>query len=586
VLNDAVRMIRQNRGVEIALEKLPLDDQPTYALFGRADTTGIFQFESQGMRDILRRYQPTRIEDLTALNALYRPGPIQGGMTDDFIARKHGRKKVTYDLPELQEILEETCGVIIYQEHVMQIANRLAGFSLGEADILRRAMGKKKAAEMAAQRQKFLTGCQARKVPAKKAERIFDLMEEFAGYGFPKAHSCAYALLAYQTAYLKVHYPVEFMAALLTCETGKNDKVVKYIHEARGMGITVLPPDVNTSDMDFTPVGDAIRFGLRSVKNVGENTVLGIFQAREKLGRFHSLFEFCDNVDNHLLNRRVLESLVRSGAMDCLGSHRAQLMAVLDSAMERSQRLQHAENIGQHGLFGGKAAQESSTPSMPEVEAWPEHELLAAEFATMGFYISGHPLDKYAGRLGEMGVTDLVALEERGDGADVILAGIIVQARVARSRRGARWGAYTLQDRTGLAELLVFSETFERLESLFTQNIPLMIKGRIAMEEREGQESGRALRVRVDDARPLEKMAPGGPDRLRIRIQIGALGNGDLDRLRDIFLRQPGRCRVVFDLVQPGGDSATVDASSTVKADESLLNAVRQIFGDEAVVVN
>ena len=263
---------------------LPLDDEPTYKLFARGETTAIFQFESHGMRDILRRYQPTRLEDLTALNALYRPGPIQGGMIDDFINRKHGKKKVTYDLPELKEILEETYGVILYQEQVMQIANRLAGFSLGEADILRRAMGKKNRDEMAAQREKFLAGCAARKVPAKKAENIFDLMAEFAGYGFNKSHSCAYALLAYQTAYLKTHYPVEFMAALLTSETGNTEKVVKYINEARGMGITVLPPDVNSSDLDFTPVGEAIRFGLRAIKNVGENTVKGILEARAELG--------------------------------------------------------------------------------------------------------------------------------------------------------------------------------------------------------------------------------------------------------------------------------------------------------------
>ena len=256
VLDDAVRLIKQNRGVEVDLPNLPLDDAPTYALFSRGDTTGIFQFESHGMRDILKRYQPTRLEDLTALNALYRPGPIQGGMIDDFIARKHGKKKVAYDLPELEEILSETWGVILYQEQVMQIANRLAGFSLGDADLLRRAMGKKKPEEMAAQREKFLTGCPARKVPAKKAEKIFDLMAEFAGYGFNKSHSCAYALLAYQTAWLKTHYPVEFMAAMLTSETGNTEKVVKYINEARSMGITVLPPDVNSSDMNFTPVGD------------------------------------------------------------------------------------------------------------------------------------------------------------------------------------------------------------------------------------------------------------------------------------------------------------------------------------------
>ncbi len=327
--------------------------KPTYALFTRGDTTGIFQFESHGMRDILRRYQPTRLEDLTALNALYRPGPIQGGMIDDFIARKHGKKKVTYDLPALEEILSETWGVILYQEQVMQIANRLAGFSLGDADLLRRAMGKKKPEEMAAQREKFLTGCAARKVPAKKAEKIFDLMAEFAGYGFNKSHSCAYALLAYQTAWLKTHYPVEFMAAMLTSETGNIEKVVKYINEARSMSITVLPPDVNSSDVDFTPVGDQIRFGLRAIKNVGENTVKGILAARETLGRFTSFFEFVESVEARQLNKRVLESLIRAGAMDGLGAHRAQMIAVTDRAVERAQKLQRARESGQHGLFGG-----------------------------------------------------------------------------------------------------------------------------------------------------------------------------------------------------------------------------------------
>src|SRR5579871_1774174 len=272
VLQDAVRMIQQNRNLKIDLNTLSLDDQATYKIFSSGETTAIFQFESHGMRDILRHYQPTRLEDLTALNALYRPGPIQGGMIDDFINRKHGKKKVVYDLPELKDILEETYGVILYQEQVMQIANRLAGFSLGEADILRRAMGKKKKEEMAAQREKFLAGCALRKVPPKKAERIFDLMAEFAGYGFNKSHSCAYALLAYQTAWLKAHYPVEFMAALLTSETGNTEKVVKYINEARGMSISILPPDVNESDLYFTPVGESIRFGLAAIKNVGENT--------------------------------------------------------------------------------------------------------------------------------------------------------------------------------------------------------------------------------------------------------------------------------------------------------------------------
>src|SRR5258707_3878183 len=316
VLDDAVRMVEKSRGVHVDLGPQVIDDEPTYNLFARGETTEIFQFESHGMRDILRRYQPTRLEDLTALNALYRPGPIQGGMIDDFINRKHGTTKVSYELPQLKDILEETYGVILYQEQVMQIANRLASFSLGEADILRRIMGKKKKEEMAAQRAKFMAGCANNKIPAKKAERIFNLMEEVAGYGFNKSHSCAYALLAYQTAYLKTYYPVEFMAALLTSEAGNTDKIVKYINEARGMSIPILPPDVNESDLYFTPVSEAIRFGLAAIKNVGENTAKAIRESRLNQGEVRSLYEFCERIESRFLNKRVFESLIKSGAVD------------------------------------------------------------------------------------------------------------------------------------------------------------------------------------------------------------------------------------------------------------------------------
>jgi DNA polymerase-3 subunit alpha len=292
VIDDALKLIGAGRGVEIVLEELPLGDPETYAVFSRGFTSGVFQFESEGMRDILRRYQPSRLEDLTALNALYRPGPIQGGMIPDFIDRKHGRRPVTYDLPELEEILSETYGVILYQEQVMQISNRLAGYSLGEADILRRAMGKKKAEEMAAQRERFIKGAVERGYPRKKVEKIFDLMEQFAGYGFNKSHSAAYAYLAFVTAYLKAHYPVEFFSALLTSETGNTAKVVKYINECREMGIKVLPPDVNSSDWNFTPSADAIRFGLGAIRNLGQNAVAAIKAARTDVGRFRSLFHF------------------------------------------------------------------------------------------------------------------------------------------------------------------------------------------------------------------------------------------------------------------------------------------------------
>src|SRR5215472_76385 len=342
VLHDTVKMVEQNRGVKLDIDNLGLDDDATYKLFSRGETTAIFQFESHGMRDILRRYQPTRIEDLTALNALYRPGPIQGGMIDDFINRKHGKTRVSYELPQLKDILEETYGVILYQEQVMQIANRLASFSLGEADILRRAMGKKKKEEMAAQRAKFLVGCEKNKIPDRKAIRIFDLMEEFAGYGFNKSHSCAYALLAYQTAYLKTHYPVEFMAALLTSETGSTEKVVKYINEARGMSIPILPPDVNESDLYFTPVGDSIRFGMAAIKNVGENTAKAIRESRLSQGEFKSLYDFCERIEARFLNKRVFESLIKSGAMDSLGP-REGMLASVDDAIAAQQRAARAK---------------------------------------------------------------------------------------------------------------------------------------------------------------------------------------------------------------------------------------------------
>src|ERR1700690_3258996 len=434
VLSDAVKLIQQNRGTEIELDTLPLDDAITYQLFARGDTTGIFQFESHGMRDILRRYQPTRLEDLTALNALYRPGPIQGGMIDDFIARKHGKKKVTYDLPELQEILAETWGVILYQEQVMQIANRLAGFSPGEADILRRAMGKKKAAEMSAQRDKFQAGCAARKVNLKKAEKIFDLMEEFTGYGFNKSHSCAYAIVAYETAFLKRHYPVEFISAMLTAEAGNTEKVVKYIAEARNMNITVLPPDIHESSLYFTPVGDHIRFGLAAIKNVGENTAKGICEAREKRGKFRDLFDFCEALDPGLLNRRVIESLIKSGAMDSLPGNRASHWADVEEAMKHGQKLHREKTSGQSVFFSSFPTIAASPSAASEhhvssVDEWSESERLAGEYAMLGFYISGHPLDKFAGRLKELNAVEIGSLEGRRNGSDVIVAGIIVQSR-------------------------------------------------------------------------------------------------------------------------------------------------------------
>jgi len=577
VIHDAVRMIEQTRGVKIDLENLPLDDAETYALFSRGDTAAIFQFESHGMRDLLRRYQPARLEDLIALNAVYRPGPIQGGMIDEFINRKQGKTRVTYDLPGLKDILEGTYGVILYQEQVVQIANRLAGFSLGEADILRRAMGKKKREEMAAQREKFVAGCKAHKLPEKKAERLFDLMAEFAGYGFAKSHACAYAFLAYQTAYLKVHFPVEFMAALLTSEAGNSEKVVKYISEARGMGVAVLPPDVNESDLYFTPVADAIRFGLAAIKNMGENTARAILEARNSQGRFESLFDFCERVDSRFLNKRVFESLIKSGAMDSLGP-RERLLASLEDALQAVQRALRARGSGQHGLFGAAAAPAPMARELREAEPWSEQERLSSEYAMLGFFVSGHPLEKFAGRLQELKAVDLASVEGRRNKEEINVAGIVVSSRAMRSKKGARWAIYTIQDMTGVQELLAFPESFARLEPILNAGGPLLIKGRVNIEEA-------GTRLVLMEARPLESAGEPPATLLRVRLDLGMMDEFTLDRLKELFAGSPGPCPVAFELLSPDGAVATLRAEQRVRADEKLVGAVCEMCGPQAVEI-
>jgi len=575
VLQDAVKMVEQNRGVQIDLENLTLDDEATYRLFSRGDTTAIFQFESHGMRDILRRYQPTRIEDLTALNALYRPGPIQGGMIDDFINRKHGKTKVAYELPQLQNILQETYGVILYQEQVMQIANRLASFSLGEADILRRAMGKKKKEEMAAQRAKFLGGCGKNKIPEKKAEKIFNLMEEFAGYGFNKSHSCAYALLAYQTAYMKAHYPVEFMAALLTSETGNADKQVKYINEARGMSISILPPDVNESDLYFTPVGESIRFGLAAIKNVGENTAKAIRDSRTDQGRFKSLYEFCERIESRFLNKRVFESLIKSGAMDSVGPREAMLASV-DDALTSLQRASRQRESGQHGLFGGAAASAAAPFELQDAAPWSEEERLASEYAMLGFYVSGHPLERYGSRLAEWKTISLGQVESERNGKEIAVAALIVGSRPMRSKKGARWAIFTIQDMTGIQELLAFPESFARFENALKPGSPLLLKVRVQVEEA-------GTRLSLQEARRIDEIVERVTNQeFRVRIDVQALTEELMDGLEKLFESAPGMSQVVFELVQSDGSVATMMSQQRVRVTPELTEAVRKLNSEQA----
>jgi len=586
IIDDALRLIEQTRGERLDLQKLALDDKETYErVFHTGLTSGVFQFESHGMRDVLRRYKPTAVEDLTALNALYRPGPIQGGMIEDFVERKWGRKKIEYELPELEPMLKETLGVIVYQEQVMQIANRLAGYSLGEADLLRRAMGKKDPEAMAKQRARFVRGAAERNFHPKKIEKIFDLMEQFAGYGFNKSHSAAYALLAYQTAYLKTKYPVEFMAALLTSVSGSTDDVVKYINECREMGIAVEPPDVNVSDAYFTPHGEAIRFGLAAVKNVGHNAIDSIVKARKDAGAFKSVFEFCEKVDLHLLNKRVVESLIKSGAMDALG-RRAQQIAVIDSAMDQALKAQKDAALGQHGLFGvfeqddGNRTTEKPLPNTPD---WDEHERLAHEKEILGFFITGHPLEKYSEKLldfNALSTTEVAELKSSTGKDEILIGGILKGIRVAKSKKGDLYAQGQLEDMNGSVDVLCFAEPYRRLAEKLKLTVPVLVKGGVRVEE------GSNSKLMIGDITPLEEAKPKLPSHLRIKVALETASPSTIDELQTLCRERQGAARVLFDLERKGDFIVVMDAEGyNVLPDRAFISRVEELCGRGSVRV-
>jgi len=590
IIDDCLKLIRMTRGETVVMETIPLEDTETYEkVFHKGQTSGVFQFESDGMRDVLRRYQPASLEDLTALNALYRPGPIQGGMIDDFIERKWGRKKVDSMLPELERLLKETLGVIVYQEQVMQIANVIAGYSLGEADLLRRAMGKKNAAEMDQQRERFMQGAAERRFSTEKAGHIFDLMAEFAGYGFNKSHSAAYALVAYHTAYLKTHYPVEFMAALLTSVTGKTEDVVKYIAEAREMGIEVLAPDVHESESNFTPIitaeGYKIRFGLSAVKNVGGNAIASIVEAR-KDGHFKGIFEFCEKVDLRLLNKRVLESLIKSGAMDSLG-RRAQLMEVLDKAMEQAQKSARDREAGQHGLFG---IFEEANPAakaadrLPNVPDWDESVRLANEKEILGFWISGHPLEKYQDKIMDLHAlksSDVLAMKRSTPkNEDIAMAGLITGVRVAKTRKGDLMAGLVLEDMHGRVDAAVFPEAYKRLADKVKLEIPVLVKAAVRVED------DAAPKLFINEITLLDEAKVKLPRSLRVTLQLPEALPETVDALHGLFTRSPGEAKVLFDLVRPGEYVVVMEAEGyNVCADRAFMNSVEQLCGPDSVKV-
>ncbi len=594
VITDCLKLIEQNRGEKIDIDMVPGDDPETMKrVFHTALTSGVFQFESSGMRDILRRYKPDTVEELTALNALYRPGPMD--MIDDFIERKWGRRKVEFLLPELEGILKDSLGVIVYQEQVMRIANVLASYSLGEADLLRRAMGKKDPKAMAEQRDRFMTGAAALGHPRAPVEEIFEQMAKFSGYGFNKSHSAAYALVAYQTAYLKTHYPVEFMAALLTSETSKPENVVKYISECKEMNISVEPPDVQVSGSQFTPHGEAaIRFGLAAVKNVGGNAIESITKARaEAGGRFKTFWEFCEKVDLRVMNKRVIESLIKAGALESLGK-RAPLFAAIDKAMERAQKAQRDAEQGQAGLFGlfneGPALGRHGD-DLPNVPDWEEGERLANEKEVLGFFVSGHPLDKYADKIKNLSgvISTAEALERKpperrwgkdSDPADEIqVAGIIQGIRVQKGKRdGKLYATGMLEDATGKIELISFSRDYERLSEQWRIEAPVLVRGTLMGDEDS------APKISVSNIQPLEAVQVKLPTGVRIRISLDKATEALMASVKGAADAAPGPGKVMIFLEKKGEFQVILEPEQmNVAADRCWVERMEELTGKGTV---
>jgi DNA polymerase III subunit alpha len=518
VITDALRLIKESRGVSLDADALPLDDAGTYQLLTEARTFGVFQLESAGMRDALKRLKPQRIEDIIAMVALYRPGPMD--LIEDFVNRKHGRAAIAYEHPLMESHLQETYGIMIYQEQVMKLAADLAGFSLGEADTLRKAMGKKDRELMAQQREKFVSGCKANKIDVKKAERIWDLIEKFAGYGFNKSHAACYGVVAYQTAYLKANYPTEFMAALLTSEMEKTDKIVQYVEETRAMGLRVEPPDVNVSRAQFTVAGDAIHFGLAAIKNVGATAIDSIVKVRETDGAFTALDDFCARVDLRLVNRRVIECLIKAGSFDSLGNTRAGLLASLDQAMEGGQRRQRDREEGQVSLFDALGAGEATpkatavVPPAARVPEWPQEEMLAFEREVLGFYLSGHPLEQYREVVRRIGALNAADLAARSTGSRVLLLGQVSAFSESATKSGNRMAFATLELVDGSVPLTIFPEPYRSCASALRHKGPVIVKGRA-----DDSDKGRV--VLAEEIKPLEEAVANG------HAAGGATGNGN-----------------------------------------------------------
>ncbi len=578
VIANTLSLIAKQGGTPPDLTNINLADPDTYRLLVSGDTVGVFQLESSGMKDLLMKLKPECFDDVIALVALYRPGPMESGMIDDYVERKHGKKEVVYLLPELEPILKETYGVIVYQEQVMRIAASVADYSMSDADDLRKAMGKKKPAIMARQRLRFTKGAKERGIQSQKAKTLFDLIEKFGGYGFNKSHSAAYALIAYQTAFLKAHFPVEFMASLLTGEIHSIDGVVKYIAECRHHGIQVLPPDINESDKEFTVIGSKIRFGLVAVKNVGEGAIEVIIDDRKE-GRFSSLFDFCERVDLKKANKRVIESLIKCGAFDSTGANRSQMTASLENAIDYGQRVQKERTDPQMGLFNmGGVRQDINLPKMSSMDEWDERQLLAFEKEALGFYITGHPLTKFDDLLDKFTNANTISLKEKNDGEIVRIGGIIINIKTIKTKKGDLMAFVTLEDQHRTVEIIIFSSVYAAVHELLVEDNTVIIQGRVKRDEN-------SVKILADTIVPIEKAEETWTASIHFNLDKNKTGKDLLLRLNDILKRYPGSCNAYIHLFSPEETDTVIALPDTMKlkAGLALTSAVNELLGYNAV---
>lgn len=576
VIDKALKHIKSDIGAELDIDTIPTDDLKTYDLLCKGDALGVFQLESSGMRDLLVRMAPRQFTDLIALVALYRPGPLDSGMVDDFVETKHGRATANYPLPQIKPVLEETYGVIVYQEQVMQIANILASYSLGDADNLRRAMGKKNPEVMDKERAKFMAGAKKNHIPLDKAEAVFDLMAKFAGYGFNKSHSAAYALICYQTAYLKAHYPSQFMAALLSCDMNNTDKIVLYINECREHQIEVLPPDINESHFDFSVRDDRIRFGLAAVKNVGESALESIIQEREESGRYASLEDFCSRIDSRRVNSRVIESLIKAGAFDSMGCKRSQLFAILPQAMEQAKATQRDRLSGQMSLFAlapASVKEELHAIPLPDIAEWSELERLAFEKETVGFYVTGHPLDNAIDEIRTIVDTDIGKLSQWGDAQPVRVGGLVRTCKVLKSKKGDPMAFILLEDILDSVEVVVFPETYARSQHLLSSTEPVIIQGTVQKDERGAKVIAEAIDS-LAEARERHTQS------VNLKLEAAMVTRQRLEALKKLCYQFHGNCPLLLTLRFPGHGEVDIEIlrDLTIRPCREFSDKTAEIF--------